>query len=243
MPKKRKRPNKPQSADTTPGAKADAPPRHEPFRALLAQVDVPAARPPEARHAPPVEPAPAPPLDPLDDPDVDEATLLEEAFAGVAPLAGHHAVDRPLPTPPPQAPRPGSAPTAPLEDTRRLADIFEAEADTAMGLRWVASGVDPKLATQLADGLFVPTRRLDVHGHDEASAVRAARRFVEAEADRGTRCVALIHGRGRHSIGPPVLGPAIRAALRMMSTRVDAWAVARREAGGEGVTLVLLARR
>lgn len=50
-----------------------------------------------------------------------------------------------------------------------------------------------------------------------AEAVAAARRWIESRRDANDVVVRLVTGRGLHSVGPPVLPPAVEGLLREMS--------------------------
>ncbi len=108
----------------------------------------------------------------------------------------------------------------------------------------VASVNDKRMA-DLRAGRIAPDERLDMHGlrADDARAVLAER--VRAAAERGARCLLVIHGRGAHSGGAGVL-PEL-AADELMGGRaaahVLAFCRAQPKDGGAGALYVLLRRR
>lgn len=55
---------------------------------------------------------------------------------------------------------------------------------------------------------------LDLHGETAASARRRTEAWLRSQRDAGERCVRLITGRGRRSVGPPVLGSEVKRLLR-----------------------------
>ena len=64
-------------------------------------------------------------------------------------------------------------------------------------------------------GSFYPT--LDLHGETADSARRRAREWLRRQRDEGERMVRLITGRGKHSVGPPVLRDEIEGLLRELA--------------------------
>lgn len=84
----------------------------------------------------------------------------------------------------------------------------------------------------------MPGRRLDLHGFTRRSAVAEVRRLVES-ARGAYRCVAIVHGRGIHSSGKPVVKADVRALLREHPA-VLAYTDAPRDDGGSGAVYVLL---
>ena len=85
-------------------------------------------------------------------------------------------------------------------------------------------------------------RSLDLHGFTEAEARAVVRHEVEESWRRGRRCLLVIHGRGRHSAGGPVLREALPdwLATPPLAHRVIAFVTAPERYGGAGATLVLL---
>lgn len=57
---------------------------------------------------------------------------------------------------------------------------------------------------------------LDLHGETAESARRQAESWLEGQRSGGERVVRLVTGRGRHSIGPPVLPAEIEDLLRSL---------------------------
>lgn len=86
-------------------------------------------------------------------------------------------------------------------------------------------------------GALYPT--LDLHGETAADARRRASLWLREQRDAGERMVRIITGRGRHSVGPPVLGAEIEDLLRDLTGEL----VARmeREAGGGALRVMLRA--
>lgn len=81
--------------------------------------------------------------------------------------------------------------------------------------------------------------RIDLHGLIESEAESRLIAFLEGSRQRGFKKVLIIHGKGHHSKGEPVLGKMVKRVLD--STR---FAGARKEAakqdGGSGAIVVIL---
>ena len=109
----------------------------------------------------------------------------------------------------------------------------------------LARGVDAAHLRRLRRGELEIDRELDLHGLD----ARAAREDVGFELGEaflaGERCVRIVHGRGTHSPGGPVLKEALLGWLSQapLGDRVLAFASAPPAQGGSGALLVLLRRR
>jgi DNA-nicking Smr family endonuclease len=107
-----------------------------------------------------------------------------------------------------------------------------------------ASGADDALLRKLRNGEFPPDARVDLHGLHIPAARRAVQETIQRVAAQSKRCVLVVHGRGRHSEGEPVLKEAFLEWLAEppLSPRVLAFTSARGRDGGVGATYVLLRR-
>jgi DNA-nicking Smr family endonuclease len=109
----------------------------------------------------------------------------------------------------------------------------------------LARGVDARHLRRLRRGEIGIDRELDLHGLP----ARAAREDVAFELGEafaaGERCVRIVHGRGTHSPGGPVLKEALLGWLQQppLARRLLAFASAPPAQGGSGALLVLLRRR
>lgn len=156
----------------------------------------------------------------------DDDDLFSQAMQGVERIADRDRVG-------PRQQRRGA---------RRIAPAPRLKPDGEGGR--VASVNDKRMA-DLRAGRIPPDERLDMHGlrADDARAVLGDR--VRAAAERGARCLLVIHGRGAHSGGAGVL-PQL-AADELMGGRAAAHVLAFCRAqprdGGAGALYVLLRRR
>ena len=81
---------------------------------------------------------------------------------------------------------------------------------------------------------------LDLHGMNRAEAEVAVREFLRRCAQRGQRCVRIVHGRG---LGSPNREPVLKGKLRKwlpLREEVLGFCQAPRAHGGSGAALVLL---
>lgn len=120
-------------------------------------------------------------------------------------------------------------------------DYFE-EASRCYGRR---VDVASERLDELRAGKIAAANRLDLHGMSEEAARDGVFRFVRQASQSGLRCVAIVHGRGLRSPDGPVLKRALPRWLMQLplSHWVAAFGSAPRDAGGDGVTLVLLESR
>jgi len=84
-----------------------------------------------------------------------------------------------------------------------------------------------------------PEAELDLHGLSGAQAVQALERFLRQAHAGGLREVLIIHGKGHHSTGEPVLPRTVRSYLERCPF-TGAFAAADRRQGGRGATWVRL---
>jgi len=170
-----------------------------------------------------------------DDGDDDDPGDFRSAMKGVKPIDR----DRLRPEPPPRVRRRPAGAADPGEPV-----VFEIERidERVEGL---APGADRRTLARLASGDPEPEADIDLHGLDATGAERELRRALLRAHDEGMRCVLVIHGRGRHSDGPPVLREAFSdwLAAPPLGPRVLAFASAAPRHGGVGASYVLLRSR
>jgi DNA-nicking Smr family endonuclease len=86
-----------------------------------------------------------------------------------------------------------------------------------------------------------PQASLDLHGMTAREAEDAIAAFLRDAARRGLEKVLIVHGKGNHSSGAPVLRAATRRVLES-SQLAGRFGPAGRESGGTGATWVLVRR-
>jgi DNA-nicking Smr family endonuclease len=124
-----------------------------------------------------------------------------------------------------------------------LSDAFDAETllDTDGELSFRRPQIAPDVLRRLRRGQWAIQAQIDLHGlrRDEARDALAA--FVRDAAQRGLRCVRVVHGKGHGSPGKaPVLKAKVRGWL-VQKESVIAFVQARAADGGHGALVVLLA--
>jgi DNA-nicking Smr family endonuclease len=90
---------------------------------------------------------------------------------------------------------------------------------------------------QPADPDLPPQAEMDLHGLSGLQAEQAIEAFVLEARDRGLSKVLLIHGKGNHSPGRPVLQRVVRSFLEKCP-HTGAFGKADRRSGGRGATWV-----
>ena len=134
-----------------------------------------------------------------------------------------------------------------LDEQAALKEALSDEVDieslllTDDGLSFRRPGVGQDVVTRLRRGHWSIQAELDLHGlrRDEARDTLAA--FVRVAAQRGHRCLRVVHGKGH---GSPGREPVLKAKVqRWLGQRNDviAFAQASGPQGGAGALIVLLA--
>jgi DNA-nicking Smr family endonuclease len=172
----------------------------------------------------------------------DERSAVEQALAGVKPLADRDA----------RVPLRRAKPAPGARATRKSDDPDEAEVASSFTIvtsgervEGLAPGIDRAWLRRLRAGEMRPEERVDLHGLHAREAQRTVRRTLVAAYDAGKRCVLVVHGRGTHSPEGPVLRAFLLRWLTESRTAplVMAFASARPADGGAGATYVLLRRK
>ena len=187
-------------------------------------------------------PAPAPKPAPV---ALDDATLLQDALAGVRRLDGV-ARDR-------IAIEPRITRTVVSEDAEvlaQLSDLVSGQAafeltETDEYVEGTRLGLDPRVVSQLRRGEFATQGHLDLHGLIQPEAKVALTDFIVESVRKGRRAVLVVHGRGLRSPGgQPVLKHAVAQWLShgTIGGYVLAFTSARAYDGGVGALWVLLRR-
>ena len=84
-----------------------------------------------------------------------------------------------------------------------------------------------------------PQAVLDLHGMNSREAEQALERFIYQARSRAVRKVLIVHGKGNHSQGEPVLQGVVRRYLEKCPY-TGAFASAKRKHGGHGATWVVI---
>ncbi|MBN1834885.1 MAG: Smr/MutS family protein [Spirochaetales bacterium] len=124
------------------------------------------------------------------------------------------------------------------------------ERQEGQGAAGMAGTVGPGHGREDQETRRVPTRyqrlrklphqaEVDLHGLTAVEAELALERFLRDAAARGLGKVLIIHGKGNHTDGRPVLEKVVKAWLER-SPRAGAFGPAERRHGGSGATWVIL---
>jgi DNA-nicking Smr family endonuclease len=112
--------------------------------------------------------------------------------------------------------------------------------ETGEELVYLRPGLARMVLRRLRRGHWVVQAELDLHGMNRYEAADEVAAFLLAAAQRGKRCVRIIHGKGRGSKNrEPVLKSKLRGWL-MPRDEVLAFCQAPPHEGGSGAVLVLL---
>ena len=108
----------------------------------------------------------------------------------------------------------------------------------------IAPGTDRALLRRLRNGEIPRDARIDLHGLAAAAARARVHETLARVHGEGSRCVLVIHGRGRHSETEPILKEALLGWLAEppAGPLVMAFSSALGGDGGVGATYVLLRR-
>jgi DNA-nicking Smr family endonuclease len=108
------------------------------------------------------------------------------------------------------------------------------------GLSFRRAGVGPDVVTRLRRGEWAIQGQLDLHGLRRDEAREALATFLREAAQRGWRCLRVVHGKGHGSPGrQPVLKAKVQRWLGQHAA-VLAFAQASAPQGGAGALVVLL---
>jgi DNA-nicking Smr family endonuclease len=168
----------------------------------------------------------------------DDSRLFREAIGEVRELT-------PV-APPPATPKP--EPRAHMLEADEAAvpgELLEMAFDPAImevgeELSYLRDGYPPKVLRQLKRGQYSVQDDIDLHQMNAAAAQATISAFLAEAAERGFRCVRIVHGKGLRSKSA---GPVLKTLTdRMLRRRDDviAFASARPMQGGTGAVVVLL---
>lgn len=177
---------------------------------------------------------------------VDEATLLDQALAGVrrldGPSNGARVALEPLVS--------RNVVSEDAEVLAQLSDLVSGQTpfeltETDEYVEGARTGIDPRLVSRLRRGEFATQGHIDLHGLTQPDAKAALAEFIIDSVHKGRRTVLVVHGRGLRSPGgQPVLKHATAQWLShgTIGGYVLAFTSARAYDGGAGAVWVLLRR-
>jgi len=176
---------------------------------------------------------------------IDDATLLREALAGVRRFNGSDGARIAVE---PQVSR--NVVSEDAEVLAQLSDLVSGQTpfeltETEEYVEGARVGLDPRVVTRLRRGEFSMQGHLDLHGMIQPDAKEALGQFIVDSVRKGWRAVAVVHGRGLRSPGgQPVLKHAVAQWLShgMMGGYVLAFTTAQAYDGGAGAVWILLRR-
>lgn len=183
-------------------------------------------------------PRPATPSQPA--PQADDGALFRQAMAGAVPLK----------TPPRHVPPPPEAPPIPihsrLDDYQVMIELgedpssHEDYSDTGEDESFLRRGMGPEVLRKLRRLEWNIQAEVHLRLLTQPEARAELDRFLQMCADRGLRCVRVIHGKGNQS---PNRIPVLKRKVKVWLARRDevlAYCQAPEEQGGGGALLVLL---
>lgn len=173
------------------------------------------------------------------DPGDDDAALFRDAIGPVRRLPEAPAA--------PRAPRPAPRPTMAERDHRQARSEFERLLDSGPleagdSMRHRRDDISPRMLRRLARGHYSVQDDLDLHHAPLRQAEDMLRRFLAESRENGLGCVRIVHGKGLHADGAPVLKNMVDRLLRQRAD-VLAFHSAPPAQGGTGAVLVLLRPR
>lgn len=171
-----------------------------------------------------------------------ERQLFRAAVADVLPLSPRHqrvdltVVPAYVQLRSPEATHETAAATLDWCAASRLQDCHTAQGRPAL---LHADGAR-RLLRDLERGHWALQARLDLHGHQQATAQRALHAFLARAWHEQLRCLLIVHGRGHHSPGTGGVLPTLVWQSLRQCPEVLACCQAPEPLGGAGAVLVLL---
>ncbi len=169
---------------------------------------------------------------------MDDEDLFAKAMSVVRPLAKPDkiTVERPKPKRKPSQER--HTPITPVSSPR-IADELKPSSDP-----WTlkASGVSQEKLKQLGSGRPAIDIETDLHGMNRDEACSALEKMFDIALQERLRVLCIVHGRGLHSQGKPVLKEAVYQWLRSGPYAAHILAAIPKPYTGGGSCLVLLRR-
>jgi DNA-nicking Smr family endonuclease len=166
--------------------------------------------------------------------------LFADTVGAVTPLPPHGRTEAATARPEPLPLQREADERAALQEA--LSDEVDVESLllTDDGLSFRREGVGPDVVTRLRRGHWAIQGQLDLHGLRREEAREALSTFLREAAQRGWRCLRVVHGKGHGSPGKqPVLKAKVQRWLGQHA-EVLAFAQASAPQGGAGALVVLL---
>lgn len=165
-----------------------------------------------------------------------EEDLFAKAMGKVRPIAADAKVAR-------KQPRPSPAPVRSRQ--ARPIPCATAPAIHSGDEPWilVANGISRERLRKFAAGNPAVERTVDLHGMNRDEAIATLAQQLGNALERGSRALCIIHGRGLHSQGRPVLRDAVYRWLKEGPLTHALLAVVPQPGSGGGACLVLLRRQ
>ncbi len=165
---------------------------------------------------------------------------FRKAVADVRPLKPVRRAARAKPPPPPVPVQRLLDEQAALVESIERPFTPEEALETGEELVYLREGLSRLVLRRLRRGHWVVQAELDLHGMNRHEASQSVAAFLHAAAQRGRRCVRIIHGKGH---GSKNREPVLKAKLRnwlMPRDEVLAFCQAPPHEGGGGALLVLV---
>jgi len=169
---------------------------------------------------------------------MSEDELFAEAMRKVRPLAPSNRIQPRSTRPHLVRPRPSHAATTPHASPSHTVPEPTDEPWTLC-----ASGVSRAQLRRLLAGQPPIALEIDLHGMTREQALALLAQSIESVQARGGRVVCVIHGRGRHSQGRPVLKEAVFHWLREGPYASHVLAAVPQRGSHGGASLVLLRKQ
>lgn len=169
---------------------------------------------------------------------MDDEDLFAKAMSVVRPLSKPDKITFEKPKPKRRAAQKKELPAHTITSSRTV-DELKSESDP-----WTlkASGVSQEKLKQLGAGRPSIDIETDLHGMTRDEACKALEKMFEIALTERARVLCIVHGRGLHSQGKPVLKEAVYQWLRSGSYAAHILAVIPKPYTGGGSCLVLLRR-
>jgi DNA-nicking Smr family endonuclease len=169
-------------------------------------------------------------------PEPEDVELFRQALDGVTPLPPP---DRITPTPSPRRASPRKQTLQP-EITDNLSDHGAGDEPQTEFLR---NGLSRMTLRKLRHGQWPLQDSLDLHGLRSDDARKLLLEFLQQAAQRGLRCVCVVHGKGWHTQGGEGILKVRARHWLAQCPQVLAFCEAPTSLGGGGAVLVLLKSR